>query len=67
MDLEDELTFGNHKGASAKPDILRNLISKDVKYGYSLLIPLSSVKSIPGLVMAPMNTTKLISIDALVI
>ncbi len=30
-DLEDALTFGNHKGASAKPDLLRNLIGKDVK------------------------------------
>ncbi len=54
-DFINALAFGNHKGASAKPELLRHLISKDVKYGYSLPIPLSWVKSIPGLLMAPMN------------
>ena len=54
-DLDDALSFGNHKGAIAKPELLKNLINKDVIHGYSLPIPLSSVKSIPGLVMAPMN------------
>jgi hypothetical protein len=54
-DLIDALVFGNHKRASAKPELLWHLISKDVKYGYSLPIPLSCVKSISGLLMAPMN------------
>jgi hypothetical protein len=54
-DLINALTFGNHKGASAKPELLRHSISKYVKYGYSLPIPLSCIKSIPGLLMAPMN------------
>ncbi len=54
-DLINALAFGNHKGALAKPELLQHLISKDVKYGYSLPIPLSCVKSIPGLLMAPMN------------
>jgi hypothetical protein len=54
-DLQDALTFGNHKGASKKPDLLLKLISKDVKYGYSVPIPLESVTRIPGLEMAPMN------------
>jgi hypothetical protein len=54
-DLIDALAFGNHKGASAKLELLRHLISKDVKYGYSLPIPLSCIKSIPGFLMAPMN------------
>ncbi len=53
--LNDALTFGNHKGASAKPKLLLKLISKDVKYGYSVPIPLDSVKLIPRLEMAPMN------------
>jgi hypothetical protein len=41
--LEDALTFGNHKGASQKPILLKKLIAKDIKYGYSLPIPLSSI------------------------
>jgi hypothetical protein len=34
---------------------LLKLIGKDVKYGYSVPIPLDSVKLIPGLQMASMN------------
>jgi hypothetical protein len=54
--LQEALIFGNHKGASSKPDLLlKKLISKDVKYGYSLPIPLESETQIKGLEMAPMN------------
>jgi len=63
--LYDALTFGNHKGASSKPDILKKLVSKDVKYGYSVPIPLTSVKKIPGLEMAPMNIMEQNTIDEL--
>ena len=54
-DLNEALTFGNHKGASAKLELLLKLIGKDVKYGYSVPIPLKSAKLISGLEMAPMN------------
>jgi hypothetical protein len=47
------LTFGNHKVAS--PNLLQKLISKDAKFGYSFALPLSSLTSIPGICMAPMN------------
>jgi hypothetical protein len=53
--LNDVLTFGNHKGASANPELLLKLISKDIKYGYSIPITLDSVKLILSLEMAPMN------------
>ena len=53
--LQETLIFGNHKGVSSKPDLLKKLISKDVKYGYSLPIPLESVTQIKGIEMAPMN------------
>jgi hypothetical protein len=43
QDLVDALTFGNHKSALQKPVILKKLIAKDVKYGYSLPILLSSI------------------------
>jgi hypothetical protein len=54
-EFKDALAFGNHKGASQKPELLKKLIGKDVKYGYSLPIPLASVRSISGICMAPMN------------
>jgi hypothetical protein len=50
--LQEALIFGNHKGASSKMDLLTKLISKDIKYGYSLPIPLESVTQIKGLIMA---------------
>ena len=40
-DVGDALAFGNHKGATEKPDLLKDLVSKDVKYGYGLpLLPI---------------------------
>jgi hypothetical protein len=63
QDLIDALTFKNCKSALQKPAILKKLIAKDIKYGYSLPIPLSSVQLIPGLVMAPMNIMEQNSID----
>jgi hypothetical protein len=45
------------------PVILKKLIAKDVKYGYSLPVPLSSVQSIPGVVMAHMNIMEQNTID----
>ena len=63
QDILDALAFGNHKGASTKPELLKKLIAKDVKYGYSLPIPLEHVTSIPGLVMAPLNIMAQNTID----
>jgi hypothetical protein len=40
--LQIALTCGNHKAASKKPNLLMELIGKDVKYGYSVPIPLES-------------------------
>ena len=54
-DLDDALSFGNHKVATAKQELLKKLINKDVIHGYSFPTPLTSVKSIGGLVMALMN------------
>jgi len=62
-DLQEALIFGNHKGASLKPEVLKKLISKDVKYGYSLPIPLDSVTKMKGLEMAPMNIMAQNTID----
>jgi hypothetical protein len=55
QNLNSTLTFGNHKDASAKPELLNKLTGKDVKHGYSIPIPLNSIKQIQGLEMAPMN------------
>ena len=55
QDLTEALTFGNHKGATTKQTLLRDLIWKDVKNAYGLVIPLKSCFDIPGALVAPMN------------
>jgi hypothetical protein len=55
QDIEDALAFGNHKGAQKKPAQLRTLVEKDVIHGYGLPLPLRNIRTIPGVVIAPMN------------
>jgi hypothetical protein len=61
--LNNALTFRNHKGASANPELLLKLITKDVKYVYSIPIHLDSVKLIPSLETAPMDIMAQNTID----
>jgi hypothetical protein len=49
------LNFGNHKGATSQPELLLNLVSGNVKYGYALPLPLRKIRRIPGICMAPLN------------
>jgi hypothetical protein len=34
LDIDDALTFGNHKGANQQPELLRELINDDVTRGF---------------------------------
>ena len=62
-DLKEALEFGNHKGATEKPELLRELVEKDITHGYALVLPLSKITRIPGVLMAPMNIQKQNTID----
>ncbi len=55
QNLNNSLTFGYHKGTSAKLILLMKLIGKDVKHRFTILIPLNSVNQNLGLEMATMN------------
>ena len=63
-DLTDALQFGNHKGASQKPDLLKKLILDDIRYGYGLGIPRGKISHLPNACVAPMNITKQFTLDA---
>ena len=52
LDVEDDLSFGNHKGATEKPDLLRSLIEKDVTHGYGVVISLDKILIFPGLLLS---------------
>jgi hypothetical protein len=61
--LELALAFGNHKGATNNPDLLEELVKKDVIHGYGIVLPLNKMTKIPGVVMAPMNISLQSTID----
>jgi hypothetical protein len=63
-DLTNALQFGNHKGASQKPDLLKKLISDDIRYGYELVIPWGKISHLPNASVAPMNITKQFTLNA---
>ena len=62
-DLLEALEFGNHKGASEQPELLKELLLKDVAYGYCFLVPKYKLTSIPGVCVAPMNVQDQFSIN----
>ncbi len=52
-----------HKGPAKDPDLLRELVEKDMRYGYCIPLPLRNVKLIPKLFFAPMNIQHQNTID----
>ncbi len=62
-DLAEALKFGNHKGATDNPDLLKELVAKDVIYGYAMTLPLEKIEQLDEICMAPMNIAPQHSID----
>ncbi len=63
-DLQEALKFGNHKGATSKLELLRELITADVTHAYGLVILLDKIECIPGACLAPMNIMHQFTLDA---
>jgi hypothetical protein len=57
-DINKALAFGNHKGASLQPELLQQLVLKDVHFGYCLPLPFAKARKTPGILLAPMNIQK---------
>jgi hypothetical protein len=53
--VEEALKFANHKGVTLEPDLLLQLVSGDVKYGYAIPLPIDKVSQISHICMAPLN------------
>jgi hypothetical protein len=62
-DLTEALQFGNYKGASQKPNLLKKLISDDIRYGYGLVIPRGKFPCLPNACLSPMNITMQFTLD----
>ncbi len=54
-DVEEALTFGNHKGATKQPDLLKLLVKNDVIHGFALPLPLDKIARIQGILLTPLN------------
>ena len=62
-DVEEALTFGNHKGATTKPDLLKLLVNNDVIHGFALPLHLDKIIRIQGILLAPLNIQAQNTID----
>ena len=63
-DIHQALAFGNHKGATSQPKLLKELVTKDITHGYAMTLPLSKLRRVPGAILAPMNIMRQDTIDA---
>ena len=63
-DLLEALQFGNHKGASERPELLKKLISDDIRFGYGLVVPRRKITRLPNACLAPMNIMNQFTLDA---
>jgi hypothetical protein len=63
-DLQEALTFGNHKGASSKPELLQEIISGGVKHGYGMVLPRKKIDRIPHACITPMNIMHQFTLNA---
>ncbi len=62
-DVEEALTFRNHKGATKKPDLLKLLVNNDIIHGFALPLPLDKIIRIQGILLAPLNIQAQNTID----
>ena len=46
QDIYKVIEFGNHKDATENPDLLRQLVKKDITHGYRLVLPPSKISHI---------------------
>ena len=54
---------GNHKLAQDQPAIVKQLLSKDVVNGFSMVIPIGAVSLIPNAMVQPVGLAKQWTLD----
>jgi hypothetical protein len=55
LDIDNALDFGNHKGAEGQQELLLKLVKDDVNRGFAFPLSLDIIKSVPGIILAPLN------------
>ena len=55
LDLAEAMKFGNHSGATDQPELLIDILHKEVSKGWQIPIPMSALPDLPGCVLTPLN------------
>jgi hypothetical protein len=62
-DVYEALRYGNHKSTHANPEIVLEMLNEEVRYGWQLVLPASSIPKVPGSIVSPLGLVKQTSID----
>ena len=62
-DLEEAIHRGNHKSASERPDDLKRLVDKDLRYGFQMPITKEAARLIPHACLSPYSLVDQQTID----
>jgi hypothetical protein len=54
-DVQEALTFGNHKGATTKPELLKALVNGNVSQGFATPFPINKINRLNGVLIIPLN------------
>jgi hypothetical protein len=63
-DLEGAIKRGNHKSAGVNQKFLSDALSKEIKKGWEMILPLNKANEIPNLFLSPLGVAKQIGINA---
>jgi hypothetical protein len=63
-DVSKALQYGNHKSTHANSYIVLAMLNKEVRYGWQLVLPASSIPKVPELIVVlPLDLVKQTSIN----
>ena len=62
-DLSSSIKRGNHVSAKIHKSFLSDALSKEIKKGWELILPLDKARHIPGLVLSPMGVAEQIGVS----
>jgi hypothetical protein len=62
-DVYEALRYGNHQLTHTNPDVILEMLNEEVRYGWQLVLPASSIPKITGTVVSPLGLVKQTSIN----
>jgi hypothetical protein len=63
QDVLEAIRYGNHKSTQKNPAVVLEMLREEVEHGWQLVLPCSSIPSIPGAVVSPLGLVDQNTID----